>query len=452
MPDERDLLEHLILDFTQMRSFAQAPFVFERGEGIRLFDREGNVYIDGLSGVFVASLGYGNREIVDAVAAQLLKLHFAPPLHGTNVQALALAQALHEFAPAGLRTFKFLSGGSEATEAALKLVRQYFKQAGHPQKFKFIGRYGGYHGATMGALSASGGRERKSAFEPLVPGFLHVHPPYCYHCPYGQTYPSCDITCARIIEKTIEAEDPATVAAVIQEPISVSSAGFVVPPREFHEIVRQACDKHTVLDIFDEIITGFGRTGERFAANYYGVMPDIICCGKGMSGGYAPLSTVLVRDTVWDAFLGLPEEHREFHHGHTFGGNPVACAAGLAALHQITERKLVENAKEVGAYLRQGLDALAEEFISIGEVRGAGLLQGFEFARDRATHERYPTNIKPGKLFEAAARERGLIARTGDEFVAFAPALIVTRTDIDDILAITRESLAEIAPILAIAG
>jgi adenosylmethionine-8-amino-7-oxononanoate aminotransferase len=325
-------IERIVLDFTQMRTFAKDPFLFAEGDGIRVTDVAGKTYIDGLSGVFVNSLGYRNRAIIDAVTAQLERLHFAPPLHGTTPVALELVQALLAFAPQGMGAVKLLSGGSEATEAAMKLARQYHKQTGHPNKFKIIARYGGYHGATMGALSASGSWERKSVFEPLAAGFLHVHPPDCYHCPFGKTYPDCAITSARLVERTIEAEGPDTIAAVIMEPISVSSAGFVVPPPEYFTILREICDRHGVLLIFDEIITGFGRLGTPSGADYYGVVPDLLCCGKGMSGGYAPLAAVLIAERVWAAFLGEPEERLEFHHGHTYGGNPVACAAGLAAL------------------------------------------------------------------------------------------------------------------------
>jgi adenosylmethionine-8-amino-7-oxononanoate aminotransferase len=425
-------VERIVLDFMQMRSFAQNPFVFESGEGIRLTDVDGREYIDGLSGVFVNSLGFGNRAVIDAMTAQLEKLHFAPPLHGTTPVALELVDALLEFAPRGIGAVKLLSGGSEATEAAMKMARQYHKNAGHPRKYKIIAKYGGYHGATMGSLSASGGWERKSVFEPLVPGFLHVHPPYCYHCPFDKVYGECGITCAKLIERTIEAEDPETVAAVIMEPISISSAGFVVPPPEFFAMLRETCDKHNVLLIFDEIITGFGRLGTNFGADYYGVLPDLLCCGKGMSGGYAPLAAVLIRQQVWDAFLGDPAARLEFHHGHTFGGNPVACAAGVAALREIRERKLVENAQREGAHLRQRLERMAERFGFIGEVRGAGLLQGVEFARDRASHERFAPDVKPGKIVERAAKERGLILRTGNDFAAFSPPLVVTPNDIDD--------------------
>lgn len=448
-------LERIVLDFTQMRAFAQDPFLFAGGEGIRLFDVHGKEYLDGLSGVFVTSLGYGNRAIIDAMTAQLERLHFAPPLHGTTPVALELVDALLAFAPQGMGAVKLLSGGSEATEAAMKLARQYHQQSGHPRKYKIIARYGGYHGATMGALSASGGWERKSVFEPLVSGFLHVHPPYCYRCPFDKVYPACGITCARLIERTIQAEDPETVAAVIMEPISISSAGFVVPPPEFFQILRETCDRYNVLLIFDEIITGFGRLGTNFGADYYGVVPDLLCCGKGMSGGYAPLAAVLIQQRVWEAFLGEPEERKEFHHGHTYGGNPVACAAGLAALRQIQERRLVENARTMGHYLRARLERLAERFGFIGEVRGAGLLQGMEFVRDRRTREPFPPEVRPGKRVARAAQARGLILRAGDDFLALAPPLIVSRADVGAMCDILEAALATVEqelPIIAEVG
>ncbi len=445
-------LERIVLDFAQMRSFAKEPFLFADGDGIRITDIEGRQYVDGLSGVFVNSLGYRNRAIIDAMTAQLERLHFAPPLHGTTPVALDLVAALLQFAPKGMGAVKLLSGGSEATEAAMKLARQYHKQTGHPNKYKIIARYGSYHGATMGALSASGSWERKAIFEPLVAGFLHVHPPDCPHCPFDKVYPDCAITCARLIERTILAEGPETVAAVIMEPISISSAGFVVPPPEYFTILREICDRHGVLLIFDEIITGFGRLGTPFGADYYGVVPDLLCCGKGMSGGYAPLAAVLIAEQVWAAFLGEPEERLEFHHGNTYGGNPVACAAGLAALRQIQDRHLVSNARDLGAHLRSRLEQIALQSCFVGEVRGAGLLQGMEFVRDRSTRQPFPPTVRPGKLVEVAAKERGLLLRAGADFVALAPPLIVTRQEVDLICDIVAESLQAVEATLEAAA
>lgn len=448
---DKELLRHLVLDFRQMTAFAEDPWVFVRGEqaslgGVRVQDSTGRWYLDGLSGVFVNSLGYGNERVLAAAIEQLRELHFAPPLHGTNPPSLALAERLRRLAPAAMRGehgigVKLLSGGSEATEAAMKIARQYHKQAGHPRKYKIIARYGGYHGATMGALSASGSWERKSVFEPLVAGFLHHHPPHVFRDLFGRELDAtaCGIASAKLVEWTMEAEDPETVAAVIVEPISISSAGFVVPPPEYLQVLRAACDRHHVLLIFDEIITGFGRLGEWFGADYYGVAPDLLCCGKGMGSGYAPLAAVLIADRVWQAFLGDPAERKEFHHGHTFGGNPVAAAVGVAAIDELEARDLVRHARTQGAYLREGLDALRRRWPElVGDVRGGGLLQGIEFDR-----QRHPKAARPGKRFEALARERGLIARCGDEFVAFAPPLVISRAELDELLAITAACLVE---------
>jgi adenosylmethionine-8-amino-7-oxononanoate aminotransferase len=438
-------VDSLVLDFMQMEEFARDPFIIAEAEGIRIRDTNGREYIDGLAGVFTVSLGHGNRAIIDAMTAQLEKLAFAPPLHGTNPVAIELATALLDFAPPGFGAVKLLSGGSEATETAMKMARQYHQQTGHPRKYKVIAKYGAYHGATMGSLSAGGNWERKSVFEPLMGGFLHVHPPYCYRCPYGKRYEAdCGITCAEIVEKTIEAEDPETVAAVIMEPISISSAGFVVPPREFFERLRDTCDRHNVLLIFDEIITGFGRLGTNFGADYYGLVPDLLCCGKGMSSGYAPLAAVLIQEHVNRAFLGAADERKEFHHGHTFGGNPVACAAGLAALRQLVELDLVEHARSVGERMRERLEAMKATYPMIGDVRGAGLLQGVELVADRDTRAPFGPDVKPGKRIEKAARERGLIFRCGTDYAAFSPPLVATKDDVDEMCDILDASLAEV--------
>jgi adenosylmethionine-8-amino-7-oxononanoate aminotransferase len=217
-----------------------------------------------------------------------------------------------------------------------------------------------------------------------------------------------------------------------------------VPPREFFQQLRAYCDRHDILLIFDEIITGFGRLGTNFGADYYGVVPDLIACGKGMSSGYAPLAAVLIQEHVNREFLGRAEERKEFHHGHTFGGNPVACAAGLAAMRQIKEQNLVEHARQMGERMRERLEAMRATYPMVGDVRGAGLLQGLELVADQDTSRPYGPEVKPGKLVERAARERGLIFRCGNEFVAFAPPLVSTPADIDEMCDILDSSLAEV--------
>jgi adenosylmethionine-8-amino-7-oxononanoate aminotransferase len=230
------------------------------------------------------------------------------------------------------------------------------------------------------------------------------------------------------------------VAAVIVEPISISSAGFMVPPPDYLKRLREICDRHGVVLIYDEIITGFGRLGTMFASEYYGAAPDITCCGKGMSGGYAPLAAILIRDRIASAFYGAEEDNVQFHHGHTYAGNPVACAAGVAVITQMLEHDLVGNAKRQGAHLRARLEQMAVRFPIIGDVRGAGLLQGVEFRRDS-----FPRAQRPGKLVEAEARARGLLIRCGVDFAAFAPPLTVTEADIDEMTGILGESIAAVS-------
>lgn len=446
MTNYANVIPSLFLDFMQMQEFAKAPMVFVAGDGMRLKTDDGREFIDGLSGVFTTSLGHGNRKVAAAISRQLERLAFAPPLHGTNQPALELTEMLLRLAPEGVSAVKLFSGGSEATEAAMKLARQYHRQTGQPRRYKIIGRYGAYHGATMGALSAGGGRERKAVFEPLGTGFLHVHPPFCYRCPFDQTYPSCGRTCVELIGRTIEAEDPQTVAAVIVEPISISSAGFVVPPPDYLPRLRAICDHYGVVLIYDEIITGFGRLGTMFASEYYHAAPDITCCGKGMSGGYAPLAAILIRDRIARAFYGEQSEGVQFHHGHTFGGNPVACAAGVAVLSEFLARDIVENARRRGERLREKLDAMAKRHCIIGEVRGAGLLQGIELVRDRASKEPFPPGVRPGKAIERAAQARGLLLRCGNDFVAFAPPLVVSDDDIDQMTGLLDACLTAVTP------
>lgn len=440
----KDLTKHVVLDFMQMKEFAKNPFIFVEGKGIRIRDIDDNWYIDGLSGVFVASLGHGNAEVCDAVCDQIRTLAFGPPLHSTNPPALMLAKMLTDISPPGIGTVKLLSGGSEATEAALKMARQFHVQTGHPRKFKVIATYESYHGGTMGALSATGGWDRKSIFEPLMPGFLHIHPANEYECQYGHTRGQCGEDDALMLKRMIEAEDPDTISSVIMSPVLISSAGFVVPPRDYFKRIREICDRYNVLLIFDEIITGFGRLGTMFGADYFGVIPDFICCGKGMSGGYAPLAAVLFKDSVNEAFLGEPGGRREFHHGHTYGGNPVSCAAGIAALKQILDRSLVQRASEMGSYLRARLERIADRYRFVLETRGVGLLQGYQFVKTENSAA-LDDQVHLGKRVGQAARERGLLVRAGNDFIALAPPLVVTTDEIDEMCSILDDSLQAVA-------
>jgi adenosylmethionine-8-amino-7-oxononanoate aminotransferase len=361
-------------------------------------------------------------------------------MHGTNPRAVELAGLLAEIAPGDLNTVRLVGSGSEANEAAFKLARQYHRQTGNPGKFKILSRYLSYHGATSATMSAGGVGSRKTLYEPAAVGHLHTYPPYCYRCPYEKTYPDCQVFCARTVRQTIEWEDPRSIAALIVEPIS-NTGGIITPPPEYLPILRQLCDEFNILLIFDEVITGFGRTGSLFAANTFGVTPDILSCGKGMSSGYAPLAAALVSDKVARSFWGAPGT--EFAHGHTYAGNPVSCAAGLASVREILERKLPENARTVGAHLVRRLEGLRALGI-VGEIRGKGLMIGVEFVQDPATKRPFPPELKLGMRIGKRAMENGLLLRFDPHWIAFGPPLIVTEQDIDAMVAILEQSIREV--------
>lgn len=447
MLDKRQLkdpavLGHSVLDFRQMSVFVQNPLIFERAEGVHYWDIDGKHYWDGLSGIFVVAVGHRNPRVVKAMQDQLERLTFAPPLHGTNAPAVEFSALLAELAPGDLNTVKLLSSGSEATETAMKLCRQYWKQAGVPTKYKVISRYWGYHGATLGALAATGTPKRRVPFEPLPEGFLHIPTVHCYRCPYAKTYPECNVFCAEYLRQVIALEGPETVSAVIVEPIG-NTGGILVPPPEYLPKLRQICDEFNVLLIFDEMITGMGRTGRLFGAETFGVTPDILCLGKGLSSGYAPLAATIWSDRIASAFWGPEEAGIEFGHGHTFAGNPLSATAGLAATHEILERDLPANARAMGALLQQRLLEMGKRYGIFGEVRGKGLLWGVELVRDLATRQAFPAEVAIGKRIGLLAQERGLIIRFDPNWIAFAPPLIVTADELEAMLAIFSDCIRD---------
>jgi adenosylmethionine-8-amino-7-oxononanoate aminotransferase len=439
--EERFLRQIFVRD--QMAEWTKHPLIMARADGVHYWDVQGKRYLDALSGIYVVSVGHNNRRVIDAIHRQLDTLTFSPPMHGTNPVAVQLANLLAELAPGDLSAVKFQCGGSEVTEAAIKLARQYHKLTGNPGKYKVIGRYQSWHGSTMGSLSASGLKSRKTVNEPLAPGFLHVFPPTCYRCPFGKSYPDCGITCASLVGDVIDMEDPATVAAVIVEPIG-HTGGIIDPPEEYLPLLREICDRHNVLLIFDEIITGIGRTGHMFAAETFGVVPDAICCGKGLCGGYVPLSAMICRRPIADAFWGPLAENPGFVEGHTFEGNPLSCATGLAVLREILENDLCANARKQGERLRAGLERLAKKHGVIGDIRGKGLFQGIELVKNPATKERFPAEVAPGVRVGRRALENGLLCRFDPHWIAFGPPLVVTAEQIDEMVDLLDRSFGEV--------
>jgi adenosylmethionine-8-amino-7-oxononanoate aminotransferase len=449
---EEQFLRHIFVR-DQMAEWSRQPLIMARADGVCYWDVQNRRYLDALSGIYVVSVGHNNRRVIEAIRAQLDTLTFSPPMHGTNPVAVQLANLLAELAPSSQApsasegrpgwAVKFQCGGSEVTEAAIKLARQYHRLHGDPGRYKIISRYLSWHGSTLGALSASGLKGRKTVNEPLAPGFVHVFPPTCYRCPFGKSYPTCEITCANLIGSVIEMEDPATVAAVMVEPIG-HTGGIIDPPAEYLPLLREICDHHGVLLIFDEIITGAGRTGHLFAADTFGVVPDVICTAKGLSGGYAPLSAMLCRQSIANVFWGPAAQNPGFVEGHTFEGNPLSCAAGIAVLREILERDLCGNARARGAQLRAGFERLESKYGVIGDIRGKGLLQGIEFVQDRASKKPFPTEMNFGVRLGRRALANGLLCRFDPHWLAFGPPLVVSAEQLEEMLAVLDRSIGEV--------
>lgn len=434
---QEKLLRRTFLDYQPTSEFLKNPLIMHKAEGLYYWDVEGKRYFDGIGGIFVATLGHGHPRIMEAMERQMRQLSFAPPMHGTADVTLDFVEKLGGVTPGNLNYIKPFSGGSESIEAAIKFTRQYFKQTGRPGKYKFISRYFSYHGATFGAMSASGTGNRKSRFEPQMNGFLKVFPPTFYRDRFS-TWEECNRFSAQTIEDVIVHEDPSTVAGVILEPVS-NTGGVITPTSEYFQMIREICDRYDVTLIFDEIITGYGKTGSMFAAQTYEVTPDIICGGKGLSSGAIPLGAMIVREDMAEAFEGAAEEDVHFAHGHTYAGNPLACAVGIAVIDEIVDKQLDRRAAVLGEYLALKLQGL-EELGVVREVRGKGLLRGVELVKDTRTMEPYP---ELGLALKRTALENGLIMRIDPTWFAVSPALVVEEQDIDELYELIRKSLMD---------
>jgi adenosylmethionine-8-amino-7-oxononanoate aminotransferase len=358
-----------------------------------------------------------------------------------TAKAIPAETCFESITPADLNHCQFVSGGSEANESAIKLARAYFIERNLPDKWKVIGRWNSYHGNTLGALSAGGHRSRRAPYLPMLLNFPHIPAAYCYRCPLELQYPSCGVACARTLEKTILEEGPETVAAFIAEPLVGAAAAAITPPPEYFGIIREICDKYDILFIADEVMTGVGRTGENFAIEHWGVVPDILVTAKGITGGYAPLGAVVVRDKIFEAFLP-PGGSGQFIHGFTYSGHPLSCAVANTVLQIWEEGDLTRNAAELGPVLLHGLEEIQARHQMVGDVRGIGFMLGMEFVQDRATKEPFPAALKVARQVSNAALEEGLVVYPGTgsvdgergDHLLITPPLIITRPQIQELL------------------
>lgn len=431
------LLNRTFIDYQATPEFLERPIIMERAEGLYYWDIDGKRYFDAIGGIFVAILGHKHPRLMEAMRRQLEKTTFVPPLHSIADVTLNFIEKLGEVTPGDLKYVKPYSGGSEAVESAFKFVRQYFRQAGHPGKYKFISRYESYHGGTFGGMAASGSGVRKSKFEPHLSGFLKVFPPTYYRDRFP-SWEEANRFAARIAEDVILQEDPETVAGFIVEPVG-NTGGIITPTDEYFQILREFCDRYNVVLIFDEVITGFAKTGGMFAADTFGVTPDIICTGKGISAGMVPLGAMIASERMARAFTGPAEEGRYFTHGHTFAGNPLACAVGLAVLEEILEKDLCAKARRLGEFLEQRLACLKKHGV-VREIRGKGVLIGVELVKDTKTMQPFP---ELGKALKTTAWRNGLILRIDASWFAVSPPLTAEESDLDEMCDLIDRSLRD---------
>lgn len=408
------------------------PDIIVRGEGSWIWDVDGHRLVDGVGGLWCANLGFGRKEIRDAVVAQLDELPFYNTFRGaTHPRAIELAERLVELMAAdGVAAVHFGSGGSDAVETALKLARQYWKVRGQGDRTKFIALRQGYHGVHFGGASVNGTPAFRRPYEPLLPGCFHIDTPWLYHNPYTQDPKRLGEICAELLEREIVFQGPDTVAAFIAEPVQ-GVGGVIVPPANYWPLIREVCDRHGVLLIADEVVTGFGRTGHLFGTRMWGVKADLWCLAKGISSGYVPLGATAVSERLLSAFKGSDVIHGSINHGYTYGAHPVAAAAALATLDVLAREDIPGRAGREGAYLHSRLQAFEKRFPLVGDVRGVGLMAAVELVADKRARTPFERSAPVLARVHREAYRRGAMVRLTGANIIISPALTIERQQID---------------------
>ncbi len=424
------------------------PHIWVAGRGSVLIDQSGREFLDGLAGLWNVVVGHGREELANAAADQMRRLAYASAYAGgSNRPAIQLAEKLAELCYPSVNRFFFTSGGAESNETAFKTARYFWRTAGYDGKYKVIGRQWGYHGTTLAAMSATGITSYWPMFEPRVLGFLHIESPYPYRFNAEQHRRGPDDRrtpgemAADLLEAAILHEGADTVAAFLGEPIQ-GAGGVIVPPDDYWTRIRQICDRHNVLLIADEVITGFGRTGDWFALSRYGIEPDLVTFAKGITSGYFPFGGVGVSDRIAAAIdAGVGE--RAWMHAFTYSAHPVGCAVALANLAILEREGLLQRAAELGARLLRQLNTLAAH-PHVGDVRGQGLMAAVELVADRATKAEFPAAEKIGPRVHEATQARGLFTRLRGDVYNLAPSFVTTEAQIDRMVEILGEAIDEV--------
>jgi adenosylmethionine-8-amino-7-oxononanoate aminotransferase len=431
--------------FTPQKEWVQSrPLFIERGEGSYLIDREGNRYLDGVSSLWATVHGHNHPVINKAISRQLEKIAHSTMLGLTHEPAAVLARKLTHLAPDGLSRVFYSESGSTAVEIALKIAFQYWQNLGgaYTGKTAFLCLKNGYHGDTIGAVSVGGIDLFHEIYRPLLFKSYQAPSPHCYRCELGLDPENCGMACAHEAENIL-VHHSEEIAAMIVEPLVQGAAGILTAPRGYLKYMAQACRRHGVLLIADEVAVGFGRTGRMFACEHEGVAPDIMCLGKGLTGGYLPLAATLTTEEIYRAFLGDYEEYKTFFHGHTYTGNPLACAAALANLELFEKERLLESLPEKIDFLHKGLQAWADH-PRVGSIRQCGLMAGVELVLDRKGKTPFPPGARTGHRVAMACRKHGVIIRPLGDVIVIMPPLTITLEEMERLLHGVERAVKEV--------
>ena len=431
---------------------ALEPLMIERAEGPWLYSRDGRKILDAAAGAVVVNIGQGREELARLAADEVARLNYILPVWSSPARE-RLTERLARWTPPGLNRFFFTSGGSEAVEAAIKFAFMYHKMKGQQGKRKIVSRWFSYHGNTLGALSVGGNRTRRVDYEHVLFDWPHIPPSYCYRCPWDKTYPSCGLACANALEEEILCEGADVIAAFIAEPMMGATGGVVTPVPEYWPAIADICRRHDILLIADEVMTGFGRTGKRFAVEHWNLKPDILIGGKGLTGGYLPMGMIAVDERLLEE---CEAAHADFMF-YTYSAHPLGCAMADKVLEIMERERLVEHAAELGVHLGAQLKEQLSGHPMVGDIRGTGLFWGIELVRDRATRSPYPSGLNVTSRVLAAALKhdlfvypsRGMAGSAGGDGVMITPPFVIGRDEAAFIINNLRLALDEVYPSLS---
>lgn len=426
--------------FTQMNDYMGAePLVIEGGEGCFLVDVEGNKYIDGVSSLWVLVHGHGKKELVDAIERQSKILCHSTLLGLANVPSVLLAKKLIDIVPQGLCKVFYSDNGSTSVEIALKMAYQYWQQRGEKRKKRFISLTNAYHGDTLGSVSVGGIDLFHQVYGPLLFKTYKAPSPYCYRCPLKFKRESCGLACIDAFEKVVRNRRD-EICAVIVEPLVQGAAGMIVQPRGWLRAVWSIAKENGLLFIADEVATGFGRTGNMFACDDEQILPDFMCVAKGITGGYLPLAATITTESVFDGFLGQFDEFKTFFHGHTYTGNPLACAVAVENIDLFRKDKLIPKLQQKISFLAKLLERF-NDLSHVGEVRQKGFMVGIELVKSRKSKKPYPPGQKIGQRVIWEARKRGVVIRPLGDVIVLMPPLAIDSSTLEKLTDVTYESI-----------